>query len=272
MSDLISREYMKSLGATCIASRSKDGTLFPIVAIDELPPADPTHPTPSNTLGALDCVDRQAAVDARRYTFGNDEFSLEAAYHDCKLVFDGITDDDSFQEADTGLILYYANEIIYALQEALEGKDTNVPSNDYISRQAAIDALKICDNNEDGINCYKCPLRDERWDGAWQDDETNCYTKLMRDSAKLLEMPSSQPRKGKWHGKGDSEGYGIFICDNCGKFAMMEFDFCPNCGADMRPQFEEPEINPCRGCEDYDGKGGCKTKGGCADRRGDLGD
>lgn len=40
MNDLISREYMKSLGATCIASRSKDGTLFPIVAIDELPPAE----------------------------------------------------------------------------------------------------------------------------------------------------------------------------------------------------------------------------------------
>ena len=43
-----------------------------------------------------------------------------------------------------------------------------------------------------------------------------------------------QPRRGKWHGKGDSEGFGIFICDNCEKFAMMEYDFCPNCGADMR--------------------------------------
>ena len=62
MSDLISREYMKSLGATCIASRSKDGTLFPIVAIDELPPADPT---PSNTLGALDCIDRHKAINIR---------------------------------------------------------------------------------------------------------------------------------------------------------------------------------------------------------------
>ena len=41
MSDLISREHMKSLGATCIASRSKDGTLFPIVAIDELPSVQP---------------------------------------------------------------------------------------------------------------------------------------------------------------------------------------------------------------------------------------
>ena len=62
MSDLISREYMKSLGATCIASRSKDGTLFPIVAIDELPPADPT---PSNTLGAWDCIDRHKAINIR---------------------------------------------------------------------------------------------------------------------------------------------------------------------------------------------------------------
>ena len=76
-----------------------------------------------------------------RYTFGNNEFNLEFAYHDCKLVFDGITDDDSFQEADTGLILYYANEIIYALHEALQGKDTNVPSKDVIYRQDAIDAL-----------------------------------------------------------------------------------------------------------------------------------
>ena len=27
---------------------------------------------------------------------------------------------------------------------------------------------------------------------------------------------------------------------------------------------EELEINPCRGCEDYDGKGGCLSNGGCA--------
>ena len=63
----------------------------------------------------------QRVAQKRRYAFGNDEFSLEAAYHDCKLVFDGITDDDSFQEADAGLVLYYANEIIYALHEALQG-------------------------------------------------------------------------------------------------------------------------------------------------------
>ena len=106
----------------------------------KLPSAQPTQTNTPNALESLDCISRRAAIDARRYTFGNDEFSLEAAYHDCKMVFDGITDDDSFQEADTGLILYYANEIIYALQEALV-KDTNVPTNDCISRQAAIDEI-----------------------------------------------------------------------------------------------------------------------------------
>ena len=29
--------------------------------------------------------------------------------------------------------------------------------------------------------------------------------------------------------------------------------------------WEEPETNPCRGCTDYDGHGGCKSNGGCAE-------
>lgn len=95
----------------------------------------------SDLISRQAAQERQRVTQKRRYTFGNDEVSLEAAYHDCKLVFDGITDDDSFQEADTGLVLYYANEIIYALHKALQGKDTNVLSNDCISRQAAIEAL-----------------------------------------------------------------------------------------------------------------------------------
>ena len=31
-------------------------------------------------------------------------------------------------------------------------------------------------------------------------------------------------------------------------------------------EWQEPEIpyiNPCRGCDDYDGQGGCKSNGGC---------
>ena len=109
-------------------------------------------------IDALESQERQRVAQKGRYAFGNDEFSLEDAYHDCKFVFDGITDDDSFQEDDTGLILYYANEIIYALHKALEGVELKQPKNgseqfgnteelgdrtmdDLVSRQDAIDAV-----------------------------------------------------------------------------------------------------------------------------------
>ena len=45
---------------------------------------------------AIKALEGNGMAQKRRYTFGNDGFSLENAYHDCKLVFDGITDDDSF--------------------------------------------------------------------------------------------------------------------------------------------------------------------------------
>ena len=55
----------------------------------------------------------------------------------------------------------------------------------------------------------------------------------------IKKLPSVQPRKGKWAGTGYSERFGIFICDNCGKFATMKSEFCPNCGADMRGSQDE---------------------------------
>ena len=83
---------------------------------------------------------------------------------------------------------------------------------DSINRQQAIDALKICDANYDGTNCGKCPLRDDRWNGAWWDDETDCHTKLMRDTAKLLETLSAQPdiiycKDCKWYGRADKRRF-----------------------------------------------------------------
>ena len=129
---------------------------------------------------------KQTAIDARRYTFGNDEFSLEAAYHDCKLVFDGITDDDSFQEADTGLVLYYANEIIYALHEALQGKDTNIPSNDSISRQAAIDAKQEFRNPNVVRSTEARTAYDRAYANGWNDCNS-AWIDVVKD------LPPAQP-------------------------------------------------------------------------------
>lgn len=89
---------------------------------------------------------------------------------------------------------------------------------DLIDRQAAIESIcKVsCGGGYCGIPC----------------DEVKA----------IKQLPSAEPRRrGKWAGKGDSEGFGIFICDACGKFAMIKSDFCPNCGADMRPREEEQD-------------------------------
>ena len=46
MDDLISREFMKSLGATCIAARREgDGELIALGGIDMLPSAQPEPPS-----------------------------------------------------------------------------------------------------------------------------------------------------------------------------------------------------------------------------------
>ena len=45
MSDMISREYMKSLGGACIAQRLKNGDLCPIISIDLLPSVQTTQLT-----------------------------------------------------------------------------------------------------------------------------------------------------------------------------------------------------------------------------------
>jgi hypothetical protein len=49
--------------------------------------------------------------------------SFEDAYSDCKLVADSIVDDKSFQECDTGLVLYYMDRNLDALKECCERKD-----------------------------------------------------------------------------------------------------------------------------------------------------
>lgn len=82
------------------------------------------------------------------------------------------------------------------------------------------------------------------------DDESNFCT---------LNRPSAE-RHGRW-----IETLFGWRCSVCGEEQdySVYFKHCPNCGAKMKGYFEEPEINPCRGCGDYDGKGGCISKGGC---------
>ena len=55
-------------------------------------------------------------MNTYKYT-GNSTF--ENAYHDCNLVHENIVDDKSFQNADTGLVLYYMDRILEALEKQI---------------------------------------------------------------------------------------------------------------------------------------------------------
>lgn len=76
--------------------------------------------------------------------------------------------------------------------------------------------------------------REEAIDVLKHNYPSACFTDLYEAVEIAIQALSAQPerKKGKWVGKG-SEGFGIFICDNCGKLSMMEYDFCPNCGCRM---------------------------------------
>lgn len=83
---------------------------------------------------------------------------------------------------------------------------------------------------------------------------------------------------GYWYGNGEE----IVRCKNC-KYYWKNYtdDSIPVCLAspkddafcsegERKDEFEEPEINPCRGCPDYDGRGGCISNGGCGERKDDV--
>jgi hypothetical protein len=115
---------------------------------------------------------------------------------------------------------------------------------DLISRQAAIDALDVlCQEHR-----YKIPGKEEtysQYNEAWQDA-------LDRAEGAIFNLWPAEPKRGKWIYAEDSmadcvDGY---RCDQCGLFVpwdykhkgidyIKDYNFCPNCGADMRGEHNE---------------------------------
>ena len=102
---------------------------------------------------------------------------------------------------------------------------------DLISRQAANDALdQIFDRCEE-IEAH-LPEGDPDRTGY------KMYPDYMTVWKYLHQLPSAQPKRGKWHysdGKPARIGlsFGV-ICDQCGTESEYCTNFCGECGADMR--------------------------------------
>ena len=55
---------------------------------------------------------------------------------------------------------------------------------------------------------------------------------LVNDSQDLVNDLVKERPKGKWIDKGSLTSQ----CNNCGRRSIIEYDFCPMCGADMREE------------------------------------
>ena len=92
------------------------------------------------------------------------------------------------------------------------------PQGDLISREALQDKF---DNYCPHIECKKC---------RWYSMEDSFHKCALIDNAPTVNIP-----KGEWI---DHSTYkNVIICSNCnigGNHFYKDFNFCPNCGADMR--------------------------------------
>ena len=97
---------------------------------------------------------------------------------------------------------------------------------DLISRQAAI---KVCKDIQQSFL------------GVYRDTDSAEY--ISECISGLEKLPSAQPerKKGKWNHVNNYENEApIFqkfrLCSCCSFLTIDEYNFCPNCGADMRSQ------------------------------------
>ena len=145
-------------------------------------------------------------------------------------------------------------------------KDINVPTNDCISRQAAIDALvkairedPYYDSNEAinglGVCDVRVILNDlpsarpeyrlDEWctDCKEYDTEKHCCPRFNQVIRTTLNEMKSERKKGKWNTYYHSDIDFSYSCNQCGysapyqmiggKVFQKKWNFCPNCGARM---------------------------------------
>lgn len=131
---------------------------------------------------------------------------------------------------------------------------------DLISRQAAIDVAKqhwykpdiakaledlpsaqperLTDDDFETIrihlNAYKEKLCNQH---RWKEAEE--YQRIIDRFMEFASQPTIKPRKGKWIYRREYGTAKVWTCSECGWNDIGEWNFCPNCGADMRQEEEQ---------------------------------
>lgn len=92
-------------------------------------------------------------MSKRKYDYvGNNSF--EHAYGDCKYVADSIIDERSFQESDTGLLLYNMDRILEALKKQIAVK-VKIYNEEVLKCPCCHEELGYFKINDEGY-CMEC--------------------------------------------------------------------------------------------------------------------
>lgn len=116
----------------------------------------------------------------------------------------------------------------------------------------------------DGLTAICNRLADNKWNANANTTWSKAYdymTELIDEQPTIEAEPT---KHGEWVGVSpQTDSMECSVCGYVIQSEELETPYCPWCGAKMEDNWNEPEINPCRGCRDYDGKGGCISNGGC---------
>lgn len=77
-------------------------------------------------------------------------------------------------------------------------------------------------------------LKEEYWDDDGYGHETKQYDDTMLALDMAIKALEQEPRKGHWINTANPCMSDNIVCSECGYNSIADFNFCPNCGADMR--------------------------------------
>lgn len=100
----------------------------------------------------------------------------------------------------------------------------DVSKKDTISRQAAIDTVMQ----------FMPSLTTPDGSGSFDQEIYEAQEMFVDIGQALNNLPSAQPKRGKWKTV-VCDGVELVVCSECGYTgAFWTYNYCPNCGADMR--------------------------------------